>query len=425
MDDILQQIGVIQDNEESVLHRYLQSKGISSETAEENEMENQKNVIQSKRLLPSGIIAQSIIEKSLPDDFLPQDEDPAVSATPKAKKQKIVNKERPTIKLISLANEASLTKKEPRLRKPISELNNRLLEATDQLKTMKEKMTKPSSSLSSSRQKSRFENQKLPRSLESLPSASPQLKDLPLLYECPICERKFEVETAKASLLDSLVNKHIDRCLRRKINDVPSSSSLGENGLSSSSTLSPFSGDSRNKEKELLDFVSSEESEEETKRSQQRRSIIRSQRKKKGSHHSSYLEEVDANSKSEDDEYIPEATTSSREEEEYDNADDDDDDEDRLEKEVNEDLSLSNGTTGNLIGDDWEEEHFFARIKKIPSKLLLTSQTSYGAEMTTSVWNQLYDYQKEGTKWFYSLYCDGLGGILADEMGKKSYRQCF
>jgi transcription elongation factor Elf1 len=414
MDDIFLKIGVIQDNEESVLHRYLQSKGISTNsTKEKNEkvVENQENVHHSedhsRRLLSSaGMIAQSIIEKSLPDDLPSQDERLVETISPRAKKHKTTNKQRPTVKRLSLATEASLSKKEPKTRKNISELNNILLEATDQLKAMKEKKIKTASVFP-----------RLTRTSDSVSSTSKHIKEQPLFYECPICERKFEVEFAKVSSLDALMNKHIDRCLRRKTNDVPSCSSIEENGLSSSSSaLSPFSRDTKNKGQEFLDFVSSEESDEEGKQRQYLRNQSRRRKKRKSCPSSSENDgEPENNSEENDEIYLPEDECEMAAEQEFDN---DDDDPDNLEKEINEDLSLSNSNGGNLIGDDWEEEHFLARINKIRTLSLPTIQTSYGAEMTSSVWTQLYDYQKEGTKWLYSLYCDGLGGILADEMGK-------
>ena len=39
-------------------------------------------------------------------------------------------------------------------------------------------------------------------------------------------------------------------------------------------------------------------------------------------------------------------------------------------------------------------------------------KTEYGAEVESKIWDRLYDYQKDGCKWLYRLYRDGVGGIL-------------
>ena len=39
-------------------------------------------------------------------------------------------------------------------------------------------------------------------------------------------------------------------------------------------------------------------------------------------------------------------------------------------------------------------------------------KTEYGAEVESEIWDRLYDYQKDGCKWLYRLYRDGVGGIL-------------
>jgi hypothetical protein len=38
--------------------------------------------------------------------------------------------------------------------------------------------------------------------------------------------------------------------------------------------------------------------------------------------------------------------------------------------------------------------------------------TDFGTLVDNRTWDKMFAYQKEGVKWMYSLYCDGLGGIL-------------
>lgn len=68
--------------------------------------------------------------------------------------------------------------------------------------------------------------------------------------------------------------------------------------------------------------------------------------------------------------------------------------------------------------DDWEEEDFRERVGNLDSSELDKFETSFASTVVSKSWTKLYDYQKEGCRWLYSLYLEGLGGILADEMGK-------
>lgn len=88
-------------------------------------------------------------------------------------------------------------------------------------------------------------------------------------------------------------------------------------------------------------------------------------------------------------------------------------------------LSSSNSDTDDqaesncVFIDDWEVEDLEKRLDKLTLENKALSQTSFGSRICTQTWNSLYEYQREGLAWLYKLYNEGVGGILADEMGNK------
>jgi hypothetical protein len=44
-------------------------------------------------------------------------------------------------------------------------------------------------------------------------------------------------------------------------------------------------------------------------------------------------------------------------------------------------------------------------------------ETEYGTQVLRGTWDKLYQYQRDGCKWLFGLYEEGVGGILGDEMG--------
>lgn len=44
-------------------------------------------------------------------------------------------------------------------------------------------------------------------------------------------------------------------------------------------------------------------------------------------------------------------------------------------------------------------------------------ETPFGSKITRKTWDRLFEHQRQGCRWLWSLYEDRCGGILADEMG--------
>lgn len=92
-----------------------------------------------------------------------------------------------------------------------------------------------------------------------------------------------------------------------------------------------------------------------------------------------------------------------------------------------------------LVEDDWENKDFLHRISSCSEigdaqdeeevgegeggidngdgSRLTWCETGFGTKCYESTWNALHEYQKEGCRWMYKLYQEGVGGILGDEMG--------
>ncbi|EEA04716.1 SNF2 family N-terminal domain-containing protein [Cryptosporidium muris RN66] len=71
--------------------------------------------------------------------------------------------------------------------------------------------------------------------------------------------------------------------------------------------------------------------------------------------------------------------------------------------------------------DDTNSEVFLSRIEKMNCKensiICVNPDSDNKLYIWELLWNALYDHQKEGVLWFWSLHINGTGGILADEMG--------
>jgi SNF2 family DNA or RNA helicase len=64
---------------------------------------------------------------------------------------------------------------------------------------------------------------------------------------------------------------------------------------------------------------------------------------------------------------------------------------------------------GHLI-DDWEDATFEDRISHLGESELI--ETDFGTKVEKEVWDRLFDYQREGCRWMFRLFNDGVGGIL-------------
>lgn len=194
-----------------------------------------------------------------------------------------------------------------------------------------------------------------------------------LVYTCPVCQLDLYHSEEGAN---DIINKHLDRCLKRR--NVGRNEEVLENHL---------------EEVEESDFSFSSDDGEITstkkrnfKKLKQSKSSVKPRSRK----------QVERSRSAPEDDYNPTPDKS---------------DDDREIEEI--ELGQQNG-----VGDDWEEIDYQRRIQKIDNNNLELVETPYGTQMVAVTWNKLYEYQREGCRWLHSLYTDGVGGILADEMGK-------
>ena len=65
--------------------------------------------------------------------------------------------------------------------------------------------------------------------------------------------------------------------------------------------------------------------------------------------------------------------------------------------------SVSGGEAAAVLGAPEEPTEMF--------------RTDFGSLVRRRTWDLLYEHQRKGCEWLWSLYTDKCGGILADEMG--------
>jgi SNF2 family DNA or RNA helicase len=332
MEKILEEIGVVQDEEENVLEKYLKSKGVKTSSGTTTSKE--------PRVLTTSTVAQSIIENDQQNQFQNMSNDELMKELDVLRAQEKNKKlrKRPAAKLLEKLPEPveePLSKK----RKSVHQLNNLLLEAAE----------------------TNSSNRRAPKVNEKFRS-----------FQCPVCEQEYEF---RSDVFETLSSNHVDRCLRQ-----------------SSKRTSLKAARARTKEVVhdlLLDTDEEQLSEKE--------GIVDDDDDEEAS--------FQAEEKNSDEVAITD-------EDDYENNNNIDDiDEERL-------LVSSE----NIIGDDWEEEHFHERLHRLElhrqdkgtHELI---DTPFNTQVIRYAWEKLYEYQKEGCRWLYSLYNDGVGGILADEMG--------
>lgn len=64
-----------------------------------------------------------------------------------------------------------------------------------------------------------------------------------------------------------------------------------------------------------------------------------------------------------------------------------------------------------LLDDDYVDSEYEARLEAVDN-LDDEVDTDFGTKMYSKTLGKLYDYQKRGCEWMYSLYRNGVGGIL-------------
>ena len=123
----------------------------------------------------------------------------------------------------------------------------------------------------------------------------------------------------------------------------------------------------------------------------------------------------DSLNESEEDEYHMESDGDGNDHDDDKDEDDDDGDDDDIHSgEENAHAGFVSVKT-ELLVDDWEDAPYLSRLSDYAEASKdeeATITTDFGAEVDASVWNKMYEYQREGVKWMFKMYKDGVGGIL-------------
>ena len=295
-------------------------------------------------------------------------------------------------------------------------------------------------------------------------AVSSSIRAAPLV--CPICSKSFEPEQSSRSRssssssnrsLELLMEKHVDRCLRRGSNvrakkyiyeedddeleeddaDVVETSDVR-------SSIVDTRGAKRKPKKAIgktsgdIEGVESNGSLSTRYRKRLRSSPtddsvkqVRSKSTNTTTESSSKLNDVinGCDASSEDD-----ARTNTRSLQRRSSALNDTDSEDATD-------GLIDTIDMTAIVDDWEEELFCGRLKRFvrasadlkggldeddsPSVTNELSEgsfrcvvTDFATEAYAPTWTALHDYQRLGCRWMHELWEQGVGGILGDEMGR-------
>lgn len=211
---------------------------------------------------------------------------------------------------------------------------------------------------------------------------------------CPVCNKALQPVGNK----DAFINSHIDRCMRRR-STVPSSS-----------YQMLTSNDEVGQDDLLVD------SDEDVNRSSSKKRAVKKKlhRKNDKNKRISFDQNSQRNDGSDEGDNLMDTRSYTDLEDEY-------VDEEALD-DINDD-DMGDGSNQKSSFDDWEEEDFIRRTSQLSQEQTEIHETSFGTQVSRQAWDSLYQYQQEGCKWLYSLYQEGVGGILADEMGKLFYRQ--
>ena len=85
----------------------------------------------------------------------------------------------------------------------------------------------------------------------------------------------------------------------------------------------------------------------------------------------------------------------------------------KVEGEV-EDQNEFKNVTVSVVSDDWETQDYEMRLSELDAEYV---DTDFGGRFYAPSWEKLFEYQKQGCRWLFDLYQEGVGGILGDEMG--------
>lgn len=356
MDDLLTSLGVIQDNEENIVNQVIDAHN-HSQTQIEEQAKNGLKKTEGRLLMDT--VAQSIIENvSLEHEN--EDEEIIDDSLWKKKKTKLLDSQL--------------------MRKDLIEKRNLQNEKLEKKKKMKEKLNEI---LISSANKRKEGMRELQRSLQGR-------EDDEIYDEDDIEDVDREEEIIQTNMKRKAAQNLIQSRKKRQNISV-------KNELSSSSPSLPIRSSRRSSSKPVNYCEIASDNEED----------------------------VD-----EDEEYDPNSKQNIREAEEAEAEDveaaeddgaiilDDEDYEITSPNYVTSSQLISSSSSTNNIQDDWDEIFYRNRLLRLSEEEKKVILTHYDAVFLKKTWELLFDYQQYACEWFFNLFKEGLGGILADEMGK-------
>lgn len=259
------------------------------------------------------------------------------------------------------------------------------------------------------------------------------------MISCPLCGRGIIVEDESEETKNSVMNKHIDRCSRVVQSKVNSKERESTMRIMQRRAV-PYNEDSS-----AIDIEDSDSEEykpkakNETRKRLKKLSLEEKASQSRGSKPKQYIfsDEIseEEDEEEEEEEYKPRkkarprkaqgdaaivkdnvgqsntieihATAANNSKEEDEDADVDQNE-------------LMRNTTVAIVSDDWETEDYQNRISELDTTEYVDTQ--FGGRFYALSWEKLFEYQKEGCRWLFDLYQEGVGGILGDEMGDHSIR---
>ena len=248
------------------------------------------------------------------------------------------------------------------------------------------------------------------------------------MISCPLCGRGIIVEHESEETKSTVMNKHIDRCSRvmqSKVNSKERESTMSAIKSRTVSYNEDFSADDSDGEEYKPKVKNNARKRLKKTPSKENVSLSR------GTKEYIFPDET-SDEEGEEEEYKPQKKARSRKAQTVataviDSMDQSNDheiytttaDHNKVEDDVDADQNeeLIHNTTVAIVSDDWETNDYQNRISELDTEYV---DTQFGGRFYAPSWEKLFDYQKEGCRWLFDLYQEGVGGILGDEMGEHS-----
>jgi predicted transcriptional regulator len=361
IDSFLSDLGVIQNEESEIVSKVLTS------IANNETLTNQQEEQNGQQQVSVSNVAQSIID----NEVINIDDDQQFQEIEALKKQKgMTEQQRKKIKILDAATARALqpiNQALPRSRISANILNGLVMEAAQSTKSQ-------SSSLRQNSQQT---------------------------IHCPVCNRSYE------GMNELQINKHLDRCLRRQkyINEVPMTDYREDDDDEGRR------GEREGREDDVYEDLFEQDDDDDDDVDYDHFNISRQLKFTSTSSGRKRKQQFDVTPSN----AITTTTTSSSSAM-------------LLDETASHGSLTSNSETNNNnnalqsagVIDDWEEDDYLTRTNALSEEDIEVMETPFGTQTYKKSWNRLFDYQKEGCRWFFGLYEEGVGGILADEMGKNN-----